>query len=109
MENKPDKINIGEKFGLFTKHWSPKIIAAVNDCYVKLVKFQGEFIRHKHENEDELFFVVRGRLTIRFRDRDVSLEPGEMIVIPKGVEHMPVAPEQVWAMLIEPKTQQQTT
>jgi mannose-6-phosphate isomerase-like protein (cupin superfamily) len=104
MKAEFDKINLEEKFGLFTEHWSPKILAELNDSYVKVVKFVGEFIWHKHDNEDEMFFVVGGRLRMKLRDRDVLLEPGEMIVIPRGVEHMPQALEEVQAVLIEPKT-----
>jgi mannose-6-phosphate isomerase-like protein (cupin superfamily) len=100
----PEKINLGEKFGLFEDRWNPKIVAEVNDAAVKLVKLKGEFLWHHHENEDEMFLVVRGRLTIRLRDRDVVLGENEFLVVPKGLEHMPVAPEEVWVMLFEPKT-----
>ena len=99
-----DKINLGEKLGLIEERWSPKIVAELNDSYVKVVKLEGEFVWHKHENEDELFFVVSGRLLMRFRDCEIRLEPGELIVVPRGVEHMPVAPEEVHVMLVEPKT-----
>jgi mannose-6-phosphate isomerase-like protein (cupin superfamily) len=97
------KVNLSEKFRLFHDHWSPKIAGELNDCHVKLVKLQGEFVWHHHENEDELFLVVKGRMTIRLRDGEVQLEPGEFVIIPKGVEHMPVAAEEVHVLLLEPK------
>ena len=97
-------INLTQKFGLFTAHWQPKIIAELNDSHVKLGKLQGEFVWHAHENEDELFLVVKGRLVIRLRDRDLHLDEGELVVIPHGVEHCPVAAEEVWLMMIEPKS-----
>ncbi len=97
------KVNLAEKFKLFQEFWSPKIVGELNDAYVKLAKFKGEFVWHKHDNEDELFFIVKGRLLIKFRDKDVYLSPGEFLIIPKGVEHLPVAEEEVHAMLIEPK------
>lgn len=97
-----DKVNLLDKFASFQDRWSPKIAAEVNDHAVKLVKLQGEFVWHHHEEEDELFLVVKGRLTIRFRDRDVVLEPGELLVVPRGVEHMPVAQEETWILLVEP-------
>ncbi len=100
----PEKVNLREKFGLFQDLWSPRIVGEVNDAAVKLVKLKGEFLWHHHENEDEMFFVVRGRLTIRLRDRDVVLEENEFLVVPRGVEHMPVAADEVWVMLFEPKT-----
>ena len=87
------KVNLAEKFGGFREHWSPKIAGEVNDSYVKLVKFQGEFVWHKHDDEDEMFLVVSGRIKIRFRDGDVDLEENEFVVVPKGVEHCPVADE----------------
>ena len=97
-----EKINISEKFTLFEEHWSPKIVGRVNNFYVKLVKFQGEFIWHKHELEDEMFLVVKGRMTIRFRDRDIQLEPGEFLIVPHGVEDMPAAPGEVHCLVFEP-------
>ena len=99
-----DKINLKEKFACFSEHWKPKIAGELNDSYVKLVKFQGEFVWHHHENEDELFLVVKGRMQMRFRDRDVWVDEGEFIVVPRGVEHKPVAPEEVQVMLLEPKS-----
>jgi mannose-6-phosphate isomerase-like protein (cupin superfamily) len=102
------KVNLAQKFGLFPERWSPKIVAEVNDFHVKLVKVAGEFLWHKHDAEDELFPVVRGRLTIRLRDGDVRLEEGEFAVVPKGAEHMPVAEEEAWVVLLEPKTTRNT-
>ncbi len=97
-------VNLNDKFNLFQEHWQPKIAGEVNDAYVKLVKFKGEFLWHKHDAEDELFLVVKGKLTIKLRDRDLQLAEGEFAVIPRGVEHKPVADEEVHVMLIEPKT-----
>ncbi len=100
----PKKVNLREKFGSFTERWSPKVVGEVNDSSVKLVKLKGEFLWHHHEAEDELFLVVKGRITIRFREVDVTLEENEFLIVPKGVEHMPVAPEEAWVLLFEPKT-----
>lgn len=97
-----DVINLKQKLERFNDHWSPKVIADLNDSHVKLAKIQGEFVWHQHEREDELFLILYGRLVIEFRDRTLTLEPGEMVVIPKGVEHRPVATEEVGIMLIEP-------
>ncbi len=97
-----DKVNLADKFALFSERWSPKIVGQVNDCHVKIAKLLGEFEWHHHENEDEMFFVVKGRLTVKFRDRDVVLDEGELLVIPRGVEHLPVAEEEVWLMMVEP-------
>jgi len=99
-----DKINLTEKLSHIREFWTPGIIAELNDAYVKLAKLKGEFIWHQHDAEDELFFVLSGRLLVRFRDRDVWLEEGELLIVPKEVEHMPVAHEEVHLMLIEPKT-----
>jgi mannose-6-phosphate isomerase-like protein (cupin superfamily) len=96
------KIDLAEKFSRFSDHWSPKIVAELNGQQVKLVKFQGEFVWHSHANEDELFFVVRGAFRMEFRDRSVELREGEMLVVPRGVEHRPVAREEVCVMLFEP-------
>jgi len=100
----PDKINLREKFALFSEYWKPKIAGELNDSHVKLVKLQGEFVWHHHENEDELFLVTKGRLLMRFRDREVWVDEGEFIIVPRGVEHMPVAPEEVQVVLLEPKS-----
>jgi mannose-6-phosphate isomerase-like protein (cupin superfamily) len=97
------KISIAEKLASFTDRWSPKIVADLNDSQVKLVKVQGEFVWHQHADEDELFLVIQGALTIELRDGSVTVGPGELVVVPKGVEHRPVAPEEVHLMLIEPK------
>ena len=98
------KVNLAQKFSLFNEYWSPKIAGELNDSYVKLAKLKGEFVWHHHEAEDELFLVVKGKLLIKLRDRDIWLEEGEFAIIPKGVEHMPVAEEEVQIILIEPKT-----
>jgi mannose-6-phosphate isomerase-like protein (cupin superfamily) len=97
-------VNIAEKLGRFQEHWQPKIVGELNESYVKLVKFQGEFVWHHHEAEDELFLVVKGSLRMRLRDRDLTVRPGEFIVIPRGVEHLPVADEEVHVLLFEPKS-----
>ena len=99
-----EKVNLTDKFSLFQDHWSPKIAGELNDSYVKLVKFKGEFVWHKHEVEDELFLVVKGEMHIRLRDGDIHLGEGEFVIIPHGVEHMPVAEEEVHVVLLEPKT-----
>lgn len=99
-----DKVNLAEKLKLFSDRWSPKIVGSVNDFHVKLVKLQGEFVWHHHEREDELFLVVSGRLRMQFRERTVVLEPGEFIVVPRGVEHCPAADEECSILLLEPKT-----
>jgi len=102
MSDAAHAINLAEKLGLFGEHWSPKVIAELNGQEVKLVKFKGAFTWHHHEREDELFLVVRGRFRMEFRDRSVELREGEMIVVPHGVEHRPVADEEVHVMLFEP-------
>jgi mannose-6-phosphate isomerase-like protein (cupin superfamily) len=97
-----DKVNLASKLALFSEQWNPKIIADLNGQQVKLVKFSGEFVWHKHDNEDELFLVVKGRFRMDFRDREVWIEEGELIVVPRGVEHRPVADEEACVMLFEP-------
>ena len=97
-----DKISVAEKLGTFTEHFSPKVIAELNGQEVKVVKFKGSFVWHHHETEDELFFVVAGRLRMDFRDREVWVDPGEMILVPHGVEHRPHADEEVSILLFEP-------
>ena len=106
LEKEPqmEKVNLAQKFSLFQDYWSPKIAGELNDAYVKLVKLKGEFVWHHHEAEDELFLVVEGRLLIKLRDREIRLEEGEFVIIPKGVEHLPVAEEEVHVLLFEPKT-----
>lgn len=99
-----EKINLARKLSLFDEQWSPRIVGEVNDVQVKLAKLGGEFVWHRHEAEDELFLVVTGRLTMRFRDREEVLEPGELIIVPHGVEHQPVADEGTAVLLVEPKT-----
>lgn len=96
-----DKINLGEKFATFNDHWSPKILTELNDFHIKAVKFEGEFVWHKHDDTDELFWVIDGEFTMRFREKDVTLTAGEFIVVPMGVEHMPVADQEVQVVLIE--------
>jgi mannose-6-phosphate isomerase-like protein (cupin superfamily) len=99
-----EPVNIAQKFALVEDFWSPRIAGELNDSYVKLVKLKGEFVWHHHENEDELFLVVRGTLCIQLRDRDLWIHEGEFAVIPRGVEHRPVADEEVHVLLLEPKT-----
>jgi len=95
-------VNINEKFSLFNEHWSPKIIGQLNGQDVKLAKIEGEFVWHDHKNEDELFYIIKGTLKIEFRDKMVTLNEGEMLIIPKGIEHKPIADEEVWVLLFEP-------
>lgn len=97
-----EKVNVREKLGLISDHWNPRVVAELNGQHVKLVKFKGEFVWHDHLEEDEMFFVVRGRFQMEFRDRTVSLSEGEFLVVPRGVEHRPVADEEVEVMLFEP-------
>jgi mannose-6-phosphate isomerase-like protein (cupin superfamily) len=99
-----EAVNLEHKLQLFSDHWSPKIVGELNDAYVKLVKLQGEFVWHHHELEDELFLVVDGVLTMQFRDRSVVVHPGEFIIVPRGVEHCPMAESECHVMLLEPKT-----
>jgi mannose-6-phosphate isomerase-like protein (cupin superfamily) len=96
------RINLDEKFSLFAEHWRPKIIVAANGQEVKIVKVQGEFPWHHHENEDEFFLVWKGRFRVEFRDRIIELEPGECVVVPRGVEHRTCADEEAEILLIEP-------
>ena len=95
-------INLNEKFSLFSEQWSPKIIGQLNGQDVKLAKLEGEFVWHDHAHEDELFYIIKGSLQIEFRDKMITLNKGEMLVIPKGVEHKPIAKEEVWVLLFEP-------
>ncbi len=103
-EHRVEKVSIAQKFSLFDDYWVPYVVGELNDSYVKVDKMKGEFVWHKHDGEDELFLVVKGRLVIKLRDKDIELDPGEFIIIPKGVEHLPVAEEEVHAVLIEPKS-----
>lgn len=97
-----DKVNLVDKLNLFSEHWQPKIVAELNGQAVKLVKIQGEFVWHHHDVEDELFYVLKGSFTMKLRDRDIVLHEGEMLVVPRGVEHKPVAEHEAWIMLFEP-------
>jgi len=99
-----EKVNLAHKFNLFQDYWSPKIVGELDDSYVKLVKLKGEFVWHHHEAEDELFLVVKGRLLIKLRDRDIWLEKGEFVIIPRGVEHLPIAEREAHVLLLEPKS-----
>jgi mannose-6-phosphate isomerase-like protein (cupin superfamily) len=98
------KVIIADKLNLFSDHWNPRIVAELNKQYVKLVKFQGEFVWHKHDEEDEMFLVIAGNFDMELRDKTIPIFPGEFIVIPKGTEHRPVAREEVHIMLFEPAT-----
>jgi len=104
MSEAIEPINLEEQFGRFRDYWSPKIVGELNDFYVKLVKVKGEFIWHHHEAEDEMFLVVKGRLLIQLRDRDIWLDQGEFTIIPKGVEHRPVAEDETHILLLEQKS-----
>ena len=97
-----EKINLSEKLGLFPDYWKPRVIGELNGQHLKLAKFKGEFIWHCHESEDELFLVLNGTLAILLRDRTVHLEPGELFIVPKGVEHKPVAESEAQVLLLEP-------
>jgi mannose-6-phosphate isomerase-like protein (cupin superfamily) len=99
-----EKVNISQKLSLFTDHWSPKIVGELNGQHVKLVKFKGEFVWHKHDHEDELFYVVKGSFNMEYRDKTVTINENEFLIVPKGVEHRPVAGEEVSVMLFEPAT-----
>ena len=104
MTQEINKVNIAQKFDLFQEQWSPKIVGELNDSHVKLVKLKGEFVWHHHDDEDELFLVVKGRLLIKLRNKDIWLNEGEFVIIPKGVEHLPIAEEETQALLLEPKS-----
>ena|SRR5271167_981899 len=103
-----EKVNLAEKFTHFSllkdHSTQQRIVGEVNDCHVKLSKFRGEFIWHKHENEDELFLIVKGKLTLRLRDKDIELREGEFFIVPRGVEHLPIAEDEVHILLVEPKS-----
>jgi mannose-6-phosphate isomerase-like protein (cupin superfamily) len=99
-----EKVSLAEKFGLFTDYWAPKIVGELNGQQVKLAKLKGEFIWHRHEGEDELFLVVGGLLNIQLRDREISLAEGEFLIVPAGIEHRPVAPQEVLVLLLEPSS-----
>jgi mannose-6-phosphate isomerase-like protein (cupin superfamily) len=97
-----EKVNLQQKLSLFSDHWSPKIVGELNGQHVKLAKFKGEFVWHKHENEDELFFVIKGSFKMEYRDKTVVVNENEFLIVPKGVEHRPVADDEVSIMLFEP-------
>lgn len=98
-----EKVNLADKFSHIDAHWQPRIVGALNGQHVKLVKIKGAFVWHQHETADELFLVVKGRLELQLRDRNVTLEPGEFFIVPRGVEHRPVAEEEVQLLLFEPE------
>jgi mannose-6-phosphate isomerase-like protein (cupin superfamily) len=97
-------VNLAEKLSKFQDYWNPRVIGELNDCHVKAVKIKGEFLWHHHDHEDELFLVLQGTLRMRFRDREEIVRPGEFLIVPRGVEHLPVADEEVHIILLEPKT-----
>ncbi len=99
-----DKVNLAEKLALFSEHWSPKVVGELNGQHVKLVKFKGAFVWHKHDNEDEMFLVIKGNFRMEYRDKTITLNENEFLIVPKGVEHRPVADEEVCVMLFEPAT-----
>jgi mannose-6-phosphate isomerase-like protein (cupin superfamily) len=99
-----ETVNLQEKFSLFSDYCRPRILGAVNDCHVKAVKLKGEFIWHHHENEDEMFLVLKGSLRMKFRDNEAIVRVGEFLIVPRGTEHLPIADEEVHILLIEPKT-----
>lgn len=103
-----ETVNIVEKFALIHEHWHPRVVGELNDAFVKLARLKGEFVWHHHEHEDEMFLVIKGRLLMRLREREVWVNEGEFIIIPRGVEHMPVAEDEVHVMLLEPKTTRNT-
>lgn len=103
-EAKIEKVNLAEKLARFSDTWSPKIVGEINDAYVKLVKLKGEFVWHHHADEDEMFLVIKGRLLMRLRDRDLHIDEGEFVIIPRGVEHLPIAEDECHVLLLEPKT-----
>jgi mannose-6-phosphate isomerase-like protein (cupin superfamily) len=104
MENEMNVVDLKEKFSLFNEYWKPKIAGELNGQYVKLAKLKGEFVWHHHENEDELFMVIKGKLTIKLKDEEIKLHEGQFFIIPRGVEHLPVAEEECHVMLFEPKS-----
>lgn len=97
-----EAVNLSEKFDLINEYWSPRLIGELNNQAVKIAKLKGEFIWHHHENEDEMFFVIKGELTIKLKDQDINLKENEFFIIPKGVEHKPVAKDEVLVMMFEP-------
>jgi quercetin dioxygenase-like cupin family protein len=99
-----EAVNLARKLTLFQEYWNPKVVGELNDNYLKVVKVKGEFVWHKHDEDDELFLVLKGRLVIQLRDQDITLNEGDFLVVPKGVEHRPVAEDEAHVLLIEPKT-----
>ena len=99
-----EAVNLAQKLTLFQEYWSPKVVGELNDNYLKVVKVKGEFAWHKHDEDDEMFLVLKGRLVIQLRDQDITLNEGDFLVVPKGVEHRPVAEDEAHILLIEPKT-----
>jgi mannose-6-phosphate isomerase-like protein (cupin superfamily) len=99
-----DKVNLAEKLGSFAEHWQPRVVGELNGQHVKVVKLQGKFVWHHHEHEDELFLVLKGAMTIQLRERDVLLREGEFFIVPRGVEHRPVADGEAHVLLFEPAT-----
>ncbi len=97
-------VDVAQKLSLFSEHWSPKIVGELNGQYIKVAKFKGEYVWHQHDNEDEMFLVVKGRLRIRLEDRDIDLREGQFTIVPKGVRHLPIADEEVHVILLEPKS-----
>ncbi len=104
MNSKVEVIDVSSKLEQFSDYWHPRILAELNESYVKVVKLKGEFVWHQHASEDELFWVIKGKLVIKLRDQEITLHPGQFVVIPRGVEHLPVAAEEVHVLLLEPKT-----
>jgi len=104
LQENVEKVNTAQKFALINEYWKPHIAGELNDSYVKLVKLKGEFLWHKHDAEDEMFFVTKGRLRVKLRQKEISLNEGEFVIIPKGVEHMPVADDEVHVILVEPRS-----
>ncbi|WP_028580896.1 cupin domain-containing protein [Desulfogranum japonicum] len=98
------KVDVSEKLSLFNEYWKPKIVGELNGQYVKLAKLKGEFLWHQHKNEDEMFMIIKGKLTIKLKHQDITLEEGQFFIIPRGVEHLPVAEEEVHVMLFEPQS-----
>ena len=99
-----ETINLKDKFSHFSDYWNPRIIGELNDCHIKAVKLKGDFVWHHHDNEDELFFVARGTLRMKFRDRETLVREGEFLIVPRGTEHCPAADEEVHLILMEPKS-----
>jgi mannose-6-phosphate isomerase-like protein (cupin superfamily) len=99
-----ETVNLKDKFSRFSDHWNPRVIGELNDCHIKAVKLKGEFVWHHHDHEDELFFVAKGTLRMKFRDREVLVHEGEFIIVPRGTEHCPSAEEEVHLLLMEPKS-----